>query len=648
LHERRRIAVVAALALVSVGVAAVALLGGRGRDEARPTTGPSAPVVGGAPAGDRPPVVVRDFVFETANVTSPTAQKAQSKLWYAEGSWWGGLLSPVTEEIHIFRLDWPTQTWVDTGTVVDERSDADPDYLWDGEHLVVASAGTHSNAESGARILRFHFDTKLGRFVLDPDFPVPLTTTGINAIVVARDGAGALWVTYVSDGQVMVAHTLGEDVRWSKPIPLPGSGAVRPEDISSVIAFGPGRIGVMWSDQETQRMLFTAHEDGAPDSAWSPVEVVTEGAGSSDNHLNLKTFEQDGVRIVAAAVKTSLDTVTDPNPLAPQILVVFRRPDGHWDSVEAGRVEDHQSRPIILVDEERRILYLATQSPFKGGTVYLKRAALDDPVFDTGLGDPLIASEKDLAIANATSTKQSISRETGFVVMASDDGTGRFLHAAIDLGGTPLPAEVAGMVRPDTPDVPDIGARSLLHDDFDPWPVGGTADNGWTNAVTGGTVAIAKDGATRSLRLSSAKAADVAATCKQLAGAGPGVVRLETRFRLTATGAGDARLLTLRIPGGEIVGLRADAQGRFSYFDGTKRVRTPLSLVDGRWYRARLAVDVAKRRTNLRIMASNGDALLTRTGVRWRTDTAGEPSRVCFRAAGAQARLDVDSIVATR
>jgi len=644
-------AIVAALVLVSIVAAgAVALLGAprdpiASGDPGR-TAGPGA-----SPASlpDAVPVMIRDFVFETAEVTSPTAQKAQSKLWYAEGTWWAGLFTPTTEGTNIFRLDWATQTWVDTGTVVDERLGADPDYLWEDGFLYVASSERGKARSHAARILRFRYDAEASAFRLDPDFPVPITETGTNAIVITRDSRDTLWVTYVDQGRVMIAHTLGSDAIWTPGYQVPGSGQVLGEDISSAVAFGPGRVGVMWSDQATNRMLFVHHEDGADDASWSTVEVVAEGVGSADNHLNLKTFERDGARLVAAAVKTSLDAVADPNPLASQILVMIREADGRWTGVEAGRVQDHHSRPILLIDEVRRLLYVAAQSPFNGGVIHLKRASLDNPTFDTGLGEVLLASDLDARIANATSTKQSISPDTGLVVMASDDGTGRFLHAAVDLGRTPLSQQVAELPRPDVPPAPASGPARLVHDEFDSWPDGATDINGWRSTVDGGgTVAVALDDDAHLLRLRSTGAAGSAETCKDIPRALGAMVRVDVRLRVTAAGAADVRLATVRIPGAEIVGLRVDGDGLFSYFDGDRRERTAVSLVDGRWYRAVLDIDVAARQADIRIAGPGGDAVFARSGAGWRTDKAAEPSRVCFRVSSGAATLDIDSILVSR
>ena len=35
----------------------------------------------------------RDFSYSASGVSAPTGEKPQSKLWYADGSWWGALFS---------------------------------------------------------------------------------------------------------------------------------------------------------------------------------------------------------------------------------------------------------------------------------------------------------------------------------------------------------------------------------------------------------------------------------------------------------------------------------------------------------------------------------------------------------------------------
>lgn len=648
MDERRRIAVVAALAVVSVAVVGVVVMSPRGTPAFEmPSQDPTS--TGGVLPDDRPPVAIRDFVFATTDTPASPTRRTQDGLWFAEGSWWAALLSPTAGRIHIYRLDWGTQTWLDTGTVIDPRPDAAPDVLWDGGSLLVASAGTRHGSASAALVSRFHYDRDVDRFVIDPDFPAQITDGGATAISIDRDGAGTGWATYVRDGTVWVTHTVdGEDAHWSTPTAVPGSSALTGDDVAALTAYGPGRLGLMWTDMASGRVLFASHDDGADEAAWSPVEVVTTGIGPDDDHLSLTSIQRNGGRLPAVALTTSLLDGADPNPLSPRLLVAIRDASGRWDAATGGRVQDHQSRPILLVDETRDALYLVAQAPTPGGGLFLKRASVDNPSFETGLGEPLLTSETDPKIAGAMSTKGAISPATGLVVAAADESTGRYLHAAVDLGGTPVAGSVATLERPDTPDSPDIGPAPVVHDEFDAWPDGASEVGGWTTDVAGGTVAVSVDGETHVLRHATKAAAGSAGSCRDILGAGGGEFGVDLRWRAKATGSGEARLATVRIPGGETAGLRVEADGELSYFDGGRRVRTALRLADGRWYRARLRIDVDRRQWDLRLTADDGKQLLSRTGIDWRTDKAGVPDRVCFRVDGDRATLDIDRVFVTR
>ena len=53
----------------------------------------------------------------------PTSDKPQSKLWFNDGLWWATMFESASKTWHIFRLDRQSETWVDTGTRVDDRLD---------------------------------------------------------------------------------------------------------------------------------------------------------------------------------------------------------------------------------------------------------------------------------------------------------------------------------------------------------------------------------------------------------------------------------------------------------------------------------------------------------------------------------------------
>ncbi len=650
--SRRSLLILSFLVVVAVAVVASIVAIGAATPPPAPNGSSSAaasvPALVTLPPNDNPAVTLRDFTFKTATLVSVSASTAQSKLWFAEGSWWGGLYSPDANEIHIFRLDWSSQTWLDTGTVVDERPDADADFLWTGEHVYVASASKGSASSHRARILRFTYDPDTGRFAQDPDFPVAINDTGASGIVLDRDSKGILWVTYVSDGSLWVAHTLTSDAHWAPPYVLPGAGPLVADDISSLVPFGPGRIGVMWTDQANERVLFVSRADGEADDTWSPVEVVATGVGPNDDQLNLKTFELGGARVVATTIRTTLDVDADQNPLDAQILVMVRRADGQWISSEVGRVQDKHNRPIMLIDEGRRLMYVAAQSPTGGGIVSIKRASLDSPIFPTGSGDPLIEATDDPAIANGTSTKQAVSAATGLVVLASDESTGRYLHGAMDLGGTPIPSDVASGPRPDHPAPPrETFPAPLVDDEFGSWPIGALV-TGWTVDATSGTAVVGGKGDVHYLSLDSTKATGSVEACKDFAQTSATRLSVDVRFRASVGGTGEIRPLGIRGQGGEVMGLRVARDGEFSFFSGAVKQRPGIRLTDGRWYRARLDIDVVGRTVDLVLTDAAGKTVVKRSGLHWRTNVPGQPRRVCFQVSGTPATLDVDRVTVSR
>jgi hypothetical protein len=95
----------------------------------------------------------RDFSFAASGVGgAATPMMAQSKLWFNDGLWWGVLFDRSSEEYHIYRSEWASQSWNDTGTLLDERNFSKADALWDGDYLYVVSAGP--NSTNSARVSR--------------------------------------------------------------------------------------------------------------------------------------------------------------------------------------------------------------------------------------------------------------------------------------------------------------------------------------------------------------------------------------------------------------------------------------------------------------------------------------------------------------
>ena len=235
----------------------------------------------------------------------------------------------ASQDFHIFRLDLPTQTWVDTGTAIDTRANSHADVLWAGSHLYVAShlsVGSESAAVAGypSYLYRFSYAPGSKSYSLDSGFPVLINNYKTETLVIDRDSTGKVWATWQQDNQIYVNRTLsGDDHSWGTPFALPVTGSsVTTDDNSAVIAFGGDSIGLMWSNQTSANdaMFFAVHLDGDPDTTWQASRTAIQGPNTADDHINLKSLQADGSGRVYAAVKTSFT-----NSAQPLIMLLVRK-----------------------------------------------------------------------------------------------------------------------------------------------------------------------------------------------------------------------------------------------------------------------------------------------------------------------------------
>jgi len=356
------------------------------------------------------------------------------------------MLHGATQTYHIFRLDRPTETWNDTGTVVDTRPKSRADTLWDGTHLYISShlfASSNTAVASGnpARLYRFSYNATTKTYSLDAGFPATINNFSSETLTIDKDSTGTLWATWAQGTQVFVNRTTGSDSAWGTPFVLPSNSAsnLSSDDITAVVAF-PNRVGIMWSNQVASAMFFAEHLDGDPVTTWQTTRTAIQGPNTADDHINLKALQADPQGHVFAAVKTSLDEAGN-NTSAPQILVLTRDPStGNWSSTPFGRVSDCHTRAIIMLDSTHQTLHVFATAPdvgcpFSGstGSIYEKTASMVNPTFPLGKGTPVIRDPSSPNMNNATSTKQTVSDSTGLVVMASDDNTARYWHADVPL-----------------------------------------------------------------------------------------------------------------------------------------------------------------------------------------------------------------------
>jgi hypothetical protein len=196
---------------------------------------------------------------------------------------------------------------------------------------------------------------------------------------------------------------------------------------------------VVWSDQAVGAINFTSHVDGDPPDAWSTTNAVLDGAKLSDDHISARTLDGPQGPTLFVVVKTSLDVLPHDDSNAAQMLLLELRPDGSWWRHVYGRLDDRHTRPLLLIDEERRELYIFAVSPFGSGSVYYKRTSADEIDLRPGKGAPFLQVAEHPEITSPTSTKQNLDAASGLVVLAADEATSSYVHGAMTLDEQPTP-----------------------------------------------------------------------------------------------------------------------------------------------------------------------------------------------------------------
>lgn len=389
-------------------------------------------------------------------VGAPTEDKPQSKVWYMDGSWWGGLFVDGPDENRIHRYNASTHVWTDTGVVLDQRNSSHGDYLWDAatNTLYVASVNG-DNDVAPILVFKLTYNPTTDVWAHDSAFTSAGVTVGTGpaeTVTIAKDSTGQLWVTFqnnkVGGGRdIMVNRSLASQELWGTPFSIGDAGD---DDISAIIAFGGNKVGVMWSDQNpsgTQTFFyFSTHDDSAADITWSMKQTSASGPDDfSEDHINLKLVATNSGQVLAA-VKT--------NGGPDHIQLLSRNAStGAWSKsvVVGGGLE--VTRPQVVVDETNAQVYVFYTSPEMGGlpasqSIYYKSAPLSTLSFTTGgLGTPFIQDGAN-DINNVSTSKQNVTSTTGLLAIASSDTNTSYYHGFLSLGaGGRSVARVSGPNR---------------------------------------------------------------------------------------------------------------------------------------------------------------------------------------------------------
>jgi len=423
----------------------------------------AAPTVASGDTGD----VGVEGLSHTGTGTPTGTKRAESVLWYNDGYWWGNLWDTATSDFHIFRFD-PAQGWVDTKVTTEPRANTHHDVLWDGRTLYVASHlfvndGVPAQAGGPATLYRYSYNTATDTYTLVGSSKINDQKT--ETLVIDKDSTGRLWATWQQNNKVYLNVTGTDGATWGEPFPHP-AGDVTLDDTSALIAFGPGKMGLMWDREAgdaTDGFYWSVHNDSDPVTTWSTPKAVVSGLKSGDDHMNLKWLDSSGGRVFAA-VKTSFTSSTQP---LTQLLAMDST--GTWTVHTIATQSECPNRVSVLIDEGAQRLRVFGTWPkpsgttnagvcsTSGGAIYEKSTPLSNISFTAAKTVRIV--DADQYVHNASSTKQNPNNNradgtstanSGLLVIADVGATSRYWHYYEAGTGTSTPPPTSTSTPPPT------------------------------------------------------------------------------------------------------------------------------------------------------------------------------------------------------
>jgi PKD repeat protein len=397
----------------------------------------------------------------TGTGTPTGTKRAESVLWYNDGTWWANMWDTSTNDFYIFKWSTSSTTWGKTSTRVDTRSNTHVDALWDGSKLYIASHtfvadGVAAVSGYPSYLYQYSYNSTTKTYTLDAGFPAQINNMKTETLTIDKDSTGILWATWMQGNRIYYNRTSDSTHKtWTTPKPVPNAQDVSVDDTSSLIAYN-GYVGILWSSQHATApdgVYFSVHKDGAADTAWSSTPIVAyQAPNGSDDHMNLKWLDASGGQIYAA-VKTSFTTGSQ----ALLQLLVFDVATGKWRApYTIAKQSECPNRVILLIDESKGLLRTFATYPgpdgvcsTSGGAIYEKSSPLNNISFPASKGSPVINDNSDQVVHNSTSTKQNIKAGMGVVVLADNNRTSRYWTFYEPAAGT-TPAPTASFTATPT------------------------------------------------------------------------------------------------------------------------------------------------------------------------------------------------------
>jgi hypothetical protein len=400
------------------------------------------------------------------SVSENTGEKPQSKVWEHAGQWW--TVMPNSSGTWVFRLD--GTSWTPTVQITTNNSvHADVKPVGDLAHVLLLSGDS-------AQLATLQYDggpdNRFELWALRPQLVnVPLAGS-VETATLEVDSTGRMWVAYDVSSTIDVRYSDGLYTNWSAPITV--ASGINSDDIGAIVAMPNNRIGVLWSNQTTDRFGFRMHFDGTAPTLWSADEVPASqsalgvGGGMADDHLNV-AVASDGT--LYAAVKTSYDKSG-----YPKIALLVRRPNGAWDNLY--QVDTGGTRPIVVLSEAANRLIVAYTTKEGGGDIVYRESPLGNISF--GARQVLIAG----SVNDVTSTKQNFTNNVVFLASGGGAKGVRFSFDAVAPANQPplVNAGADGSIAFGSP----VALDGTVSDDGRPAP--GALSTSWAKISGAGAV----------------------------------------------------------------------------------------------------------------------------------------------------------------
>jgi hypothetical protein len=360
-------------------------------------------------------------------ISKNTAEKPQSKAWTHAGKHWAILSSDG--DTYLWRLD--GTSWTRLLKIYGSSARADCKKVGNLTHVLLFRGGNTSflvslEYVSATGTYRL-WQTQPNRVTLNLNLTAETATLDV-------DGNGRMWIASDNSSAAEVRWSDSPYTTWSNPITI--ASGLTDDDICAVIAM-PGKIGVLWSDQNTRQFGFRTHANGTDPATWTADEkpasqsALNKGAGFADDHLNMKVAS-DGTLYCAA--KTGYDT-----PGYAKVIMLVRRPSGSWDNAYTVTTDGPEggTRGMVTLNEAAGKLRVFYTSVENGGDILYKESSTSNITF--GGSHTLLQGEYN----NVTGAKDPYDTETVVLASNTEKAVGWLFHDGTSATTVPASSQVA-------------------------------------------------------------------------------------------------------------------------------------------------------------------------------------------------------------